>query len=374
MKILLVNMPLYGHVIPTIGLVQELISLGCEVTYMLPNSWEKRIQASGAKFHGYEDSEKFALQIKNAYAAADVIMDDYDLLIYEGFFFLGKHLAEKHGKPAVKIFTTAAVNKPLMKQFLQKGHMSVFRIKWVARKFTREVAGDIPLKTDNWLDEVIENPQDMNLVYSLREFQPYLEEFPEEHFLFLGPSVYDRQEEKFHFEKCRPVVYISLGSMLKGSRQFCRTCFEALGKEDVDVIMSSSIPFDKESVPANFHIYSWVPQVQALELADVFITHGGMNSVSESLAAGVPMVVIPFGSDQPVNGQRVTKLGVGRVLNMRNVNKKTLKHAVMSTLTDEIMKKRTQDVLEMVDRAPGNKGGALAVVEYYEKIRKAYQA
>ena len=162
--------------------------------------------------------------------------------------------------------------------------------------------------------------------------------------------------------------------MLKGSRQFCRTCFEALGKEDVDVIMSSSIPFDKESVPANFHIYSWVPQVQALELADVFITHGGMNSVSESLAAGVPMVVIPFGSDQPVNGQRVTKLGVGRVLNMRNVNKKTLKHAVMSTLTDEIMKKRTQDVLEMVDRAPGNKGGALAVVEYYEKIRKAYQA
>lgn len=370
MKILLVNLPLYGHVIPTIGLVQELIGLGCEVTYMLPHSWEKRIQASGAKFHGYDDDKKFALQIKNAYAVADTIMDDYDLLIYEGFFFVGKHLAEKHGKPAVKIFTTAAVNKPLIKQFLEKGHMSIFRYKWVARKFTKEVAGDIPLKTDNWLDEVVENPQDLNLVYSLREFQPYLEEFPEEHFLFLGPSVYDRKEEPFHFEKRRPVIYISLGSMLKASRGFCRACFDALGQEDVDVIMSSSLSFDKESVPSNFHICSWVPQVQVLELADVFVTHGGMNSVSESLAAGVPMVVIPYGSDQPVNGRRVEKLGVGRVLEMKNVRRKTLKSAVLSTLSDDAMKARTKDVLDMIDRAPGNKGGALAVVNYYNKCMK----
>jgi hypothetical protein len=177
MKILLVNLPLYGHVIPTIGLVQELIKLGCEVTYMLPHSWEKRIQSSGAKFYGYDDDAKFARQIKNAYKAMNAILEDYDLLLYEAFFFVGKHLSEIRGKPAVRIFTTTAVNKPLMKQFLQKGHMSIFRIKWVARKFTRDVAYGIPLKTDNWLDEVVENPEDVNLIYCLKEFQPYLEEF-----------------------------------------------------------------------------------------------------------------------------------------------------------------------------------------------------
>ena len=158
--------------------------------------------------------------------------------------------------------------------------------------------------------------------------------------------------------------------MLKASRGFCRACFDALGQEDVDVIMSSSLSFDKESVPSNFHICSWVPQVQVLELADVFVTHGGMNSVSESLAAGVPMVVIPYGSDQPVNGQRVEKLGVGRVLEMKNVRRKTLKSAVLSTLSDDAMKARTKDVLDMIDRAPGNKGGALAVVNYYNKCMK----
>ena len=36
MKVLFINLPYYGHVVPTIGLVQELIKSGCEVTYLMP--------------------------------------------------------------------------------------------------------------------------------------------------------------------------------------------------------------------------------------------------------------------------------------------------------------------------------------------------
>lgn len=43
MKILFINLPYYGHVVPTIGLVQELIKLGCEVTYLMPFDWEEKI-------------------------------------------------------------------------------------------------------------------------------------------------------------------------------------------------------------------------------------------------------------------------------------------------------------------------------------------
>ena len=134
--------------------------------------------------------------------------------------------------------------------------------------------------------------------------------------------------------------------------------------------MSSSRSFDKESVPSNFHIYSWVSQVQVLKMTDVFVTHGGMNSVSEALVAGVPMVVIPHGSDQSVNGQCVEKLGVGKVLNMRFISRKNLKNKVLSTLSDDAMKNRTKDVQGMIDRALGNKGGALAIMEYYDEFKK----
>ena len=41
----------------------------------------------------------------------------FDGIIYEQFFFLGKHLAEKYQKPAVRVFTAPVTNDKLMKEF-----------------------------------------------------------------------------------------------------------------------------------------------------------------------------------------------------------------------------------------------------------------
>ncbi|WP_289466259.1 hypothetical protein, partial [Klebsiella pneumoniae] len=66
----------------------------------------------------YENHRQLSEQIKNAYDAAEKIIDDCDMVIYEQFFFLGKHLAEKHGKPVVRIFTAPATNKKLMNEYI----------------------------------------------------------------------------------------------------------------------------------------------------------------------------------------------------------------------------------------------------------------
>ena len=118
MKILFINLPYYGHIVPNISLVQQLILQGCEVTYMLPFGWENRIAGSGAEFYGYKNHNKLAEQIKNAVKATESIIADYDLIIYEQFFFLGKHLAQKYNKPAVRIFTSPATTKKLMAEYI----------------------------------------------------------------------------------------------------------------------------------------------------------------------------------------------------------------------------------------------------------------
>ena len=225
MKILFINLPYQGHVIPTIGLVQELIAQGAEVTYIMPYDWKDKLSETGAAFYGYENHKQLSEQMKNAYVTAERIIEQFDMVIYEQFFFLGKHLAEKYHKPVVRIFTAPVTNKKLMNEFISKGPLSIFRCKWIARVFTKDIAKDIPVKTDNWLDEIIENPPKLNLVYTLCEYQPYEEEFPEEQYKFLGPSIYERKENEFPFMKTdKPVIYISLGTVLKGAVSFFQNC------------------------------------------------------------------------------------------------------------------------------------------------------
>lgn len=374
MKILFINLPYQGHVIPTIGIVQELIKCGCEVTYLLPFDWEEKLKESGAEFVGYDNHKKLSEQMKNAYTAAENIIEKFDLIIYEQFFFLGKHLAEKYNKPVARIFTAPVTNKKLMQEYIAtKGPLSIFKHKWIARAFTKSVAKDISMKTDNWLDEIIYNPPNLNLVYTLREYQPYEAEFPEGKYKFLGPSIYDRKVDGFDFIKGNnPIVYISLGTVIKGATSFFQNCLEAFRHENVDVIISVGEKFDSRklrNIPSNIYVYNSVPQLEVLKIADVFVTHGGMNSVSESLVSGTPMVVIPFSSDQPVNAQCIEKLGVGKRLEYSDANVNSIKEYVLSVLMDTNMKDNISKVRELIKQAPGNKGGAEAIMEYYEKYR-----
>lgn len=380
MKILFINLPYHGHVVPTIGLVQELMKKGCEVTYLMPFDWEEKISESGAHFYGYKNHKQLSEQIKNAYTTAEKIIEQYDFVIYEQFFFLGKHLAEKYNKPVARIFTAPVTNAKLMKEYITaKGPLNIFKHKWLTKAFTKDivkaitknVAEDNPLKTDNWLDEIIYNPPALNLVYTLREYQPYEEEFSEEQYKFLGPSIYERKVSEFDFVKTdKPVIYVSLGTVLKGAVSFFQNCVDAFSGENVDVIISVGQKFDVrklKNVPSNVHIYPFVPQLQVLKMADVFVTHGGMNSVSEALVYGVPMVVIPFVSDQPVNARCIEKLGVGKSMVYEQANSASLKESVLSVMNDGDMKDNLKKVKQLIDNAPGNKGAAEMLVAFYKQ-------
>merc|ERR1712190_408800 len=66
------------------------------------------------------------------------------------------------------------------------------------------------------------------------------------------------------------------------------------------------------SIPGNAICLPVMPQVDLLKAGvDLFLTHGGQNSFTESLAEGVPVVVCPGFGDQPVNARKAVKLGVG---------------------------------------------------------------
>ena len=369
MRILFINLPYHGHVIPTIGLVQELIKAGHQVTYLMPYGWEERIADSGAEFLGYENNPQLDKQIRNAFFRAEEVIASHDLVIYEQFFFVGKHLAEKHGKKCIRIFTAPATNKELMRAFISSGGpMGIFRIPLIGTLWTMDAVKGlgIKLKCRNWLDEIVENPPDCNLVYTLRSFQSFAEDFPEGQFHFIGPSVYDRKEEDFPILP-KPVICVSLGTILNGAEKFFRACMDAFQNENVTVVMSVGNNCDivkLGKLPENFIVKNHIPQIAVLKQASLFITHGGMNSVSEAMVHGVPMLVIPFVSDQPANARQVEKLGLGKVLEYKTITANALRDAAFAVMEDQQIQENLQKIQNEIANAPGNRG-AVKIVETY---------
>jgi len=109
------------------------------------------------------------------------------------------------------------------------------------------------------------------------------------------------------------------GAVASG-KVYCRTLWERIfkafgGKENYVVVMATVAEDPKAlegfEIPANFIVRRKCPQLDVLQVADAFITHGGANSMIESINSHVPMLVLPWFSDQYDNAKMVSEQGVG---------------------------------------------------------------
>lgn len=94
-----------------------------------------------------------------------------------------------------------------------------------------------------------------------------------------------------------------------------------------------------------------------------------VKSVSEAMVSGVPMLVIPFVSDQPVNAGQVARLGLGKVLEYKYVTAESLKEAAFAVLKDEHIRENLRKIPSEMARAPGN-AGAVGIIEAYYKLEE----
>ena len=117
-------------------------------------------------------------------------------------------------------------------------------------------------------------------------------------------------------------------------------------------------------IPDNIYAYSFVPQIEVLQHADVFLTHCGMNSVNEAMALGVPMVAMPFINDQLSNAKRIVGLGIGKRVRSFPSSGKQLYNAVMEVLYSDMVKERSRKIENQLK----DKYSLLKVVLAIEKL------
>jgi UDP:flavonoid glycosyltransferase YjiC (YdhE family) len=82
-------------------------------------------------------------------------------------------------------------------------------------------------------------------------------------------------------------------------------------------------------------VFEFVPQMELLKRASVFVTHGGANSIMEGLCFGVPMLVTPVDFDQPVNGYYVQKSGAGLSIDADRLTVESCRAALADMIRSE---------------------------------------
>ncbi len=383
MKIAWFCIPAHGHTNPTLGLVRALTDAGHEVFYFSFEMFREKIENAGATFiacDGYdfemEDKENadrvgkdqaFAVELLvSSTLALDEMVTEHiarirpDLIVSDSVAYWGKLAAMKHRIPYVSSTTTFAFNRyssRYMKHGLGETMRMLFSMPKVNKQIRRLQEKGYPVKG---LLDIVQNDNDTNtIVYTSRDFQPCSETFSEK-YRFIGPSMRPITEP---CEKtAAQTVYISMGTVNQ-NREFYRNCIEALGKTPYQVILSMGTNPDRfEALPDNVRVYERVDQMAVLSISDAFITHCGMNSASEGLYYGVPLILFPQTPEQDAVARRAEELGAGLRL------PSTEQDDILKTVTRVLEDRRFREQAEKISDSFKQAGGIPEAVAFLEAL------
>ena len=373
-----ITMPAHGHLNPTLPVVAELVRRGESIDYYGAESFRAAIESAGARFRPldgrYAEFEKtldpgdglFALGEFVAEATLDALprveaeLRDArpDYVLYDSMTPLGRFVATRLGLPAVATFPSFGTRPdalplpPVPVLLLAMGGPLKLRrnLRWHRRRAAVAKSTAERFSVDELgFGNIVSNPTACNLVFTSERFQVHRERL-DERYHFVGPCLGERPADpSFPLSRLdgKRVIYISLGTAFNAAVGFFHECLRAFAGREETVVMSIGSRVDAAAfgqIPENFIVRAHVPQLDVLRRASLFITHAGMNGVSEALTLGVPMLAYPQAADQFLVARRIAALGVGRRIGRRDVTAPRLRQLATEVFDDAKIRASVADV------------------------------
>lgn len=344
----MVGMPAAGHVNPTVPLVRELVRRDIDVTYYTDEAFAAVVEGAGAGWRPYPPNTISAEVIAEANRTGGALgvvarglpatetlvpflverlrAEQPDAVAFDSNAIWGYMAAASLDLPKISFMTTLMLGPADYKRLTARETVAsvlpmlsamprvVAARRRVLRRFGKHLyppAPTLPMRGDVTIFPI---PRD------LQPPNPLIDE----HCHFVGPMIdsanrvesVDRQLAA-HLDGPEPVVLVSLGTLHAGTDSFFRSCFTALAELPARIVLAVGSSVDPRRLgrpPANTLVRASVAQLNVLKRSAAFVTHGGMNSVLEGLANGVPLVVVPQQVEQLAIGSAVAERGAAIVL------------------------------------------------------------
>lgn len=382
-RILVFNVPSQGHINPTLPLVRELVQRGAEVTYYLTPAYRQAIEATGATFCAYEaipddyfeshgldgsNPPKTALTlIKTAQAILPDLLQitrdlQPDIILYDSMCPWGWMVGEVTGIPHVSSMSLFMFDTLLLIRSGASGALIPMMLRNFGKipKFNR-IAGELNkqygIKNPGFA-QFLNATGKITISYTSKMLQPAGDKMPSS-IKFVGPAIEPRLDNSdFPFDQLsgQPLIYISLGTVINQNVAFYRQCIEAFGGKPYQVVLSIGKKTDIAAlgaIPANFIVRNFVPQLEILQKASLFITHAGMNSVHEGLYYHVPLLLVPQQVEQRYVAMRIQMLNAGLMLASTTPSAADLLSNAQRILQDAKFKQGAAEVGKSLKEAGG---------------------
>jgi MGT family glycosyltransferase len=182
-------------------------------------------------------------------------------------------------------------------------------------------------------------------------------------YVYTGPWVNasTRVQVDFPWEQLngKPLIYAALGTVYNDQTAAYQIIAQACQGLDCQLVLAVGPHMTDETFSTlqqqylQFLFVRKAPQVELLERAKLFITHAGMNSTLEALQAGVPMVAIPLGNDQPGVAARIRYYQLGISLPIKQLSLERLHHALAAVWNHEIYTDNARNFAQEIANKPG---------------------
>ena len=336
-----VHLPSGGHVRPLLPLVAALGDRGARTVQWAFPEWEAECRKAGGEFRSVPD---FGIEMDppppNLIGVAELIAratervtpwmteqirdSGADVVLRDTFAQYGRYAACEIGLPQVVFSSMMAVHRgirPTLRSMpaalaqLVAGTPDALRLRLVSRRLEQRYGEPM----GGWLEVLSGRYGCTTLVGTSRGMQTRPEGLASEDVRFVGPlraaSAPTGSEESAlsALSEDEELVYVSLGTVFEDRPAFFRDAAIALARPGRRVVLSVGriAPQTLGALPLGVTAHPHVDQLAVLRRADLFITHGGFNSVQEGLVAGVPLLVFPQMQEQVLNADRVSELGAG---------------------------------------------------------------
>lgn len=188
-------------------------------------------------------------------------------------------------------------------------------------------------------------------------------------FHYVGPyrrSAYNESALPLSRLDGRPLIYASLGTCQGNRIEVWQAIAKACAELDLPLIISlagAPVPPELNDLPGGPLVVDHIPQIEVISHAAAVITHAGLNTVMEALAAGVPMLAIPITGDQFGVGARLEYSGTGKVIGLKQCRSDVVKRALTDLLSNPTYRQRASKFKRAIERTGGAETAADILVE-----------